>query len=85
MACRKVFFGNCNFYSLLKVLVTRRCNVAFASVACIIRCWFLVNHLAVQATKLVFVGSTSVRGFRQYYIFGTLASEIILLDDQHLS
>ena len=47
-------FGNCNFYSLLKVLVTRCCNVAFGSVACIIRCWFLVNHLAVQAMKLVF-------------------------------
>ena len=49
---------------------------AFGSVACIIHCWFLVNCLTVQ----IYLESTRVRGFNQYAIIGTPASQTLLVE-----
>ena len=47
-------FGKLQFLQLAEGSRYTLSTVAFGSVACIIHCWFLVNHLVVQATRLVF-------------------------------
>ena len=42
---------NCKFYSLLKLLITCCCSIAFDSMAWIVSCRFLVNHSAVYNGK----------------------------------
>ena len=72
-------FGNCNSYNLLKVPVTRCCTVSFGNVACIIHCWFLVDHLAVPSFVVGFLESMSVRGFSQYPVCGILAWKLFFV------
>ena len=51
-------FGKLQFYSLLKVLLTRCCDVAFGSVALLVS----GKPLICASYEIGFLASTSVRG-----------------------